>query len=130
MRGEISLVARLFVYGTLRSGGSAGHLLTAAAVRRHSATLGGYALYGRTWPYPFVAPKPEGEVVGEVVVLEPRSANDLIADLDRYEGPEYRRTVAMVRVGENPMSAHLWEAADTTLLVEGERIPSGDWFER
>lgn len=123
-------MTRLFVYGTLRSGGSAGHLLAASALRRLPATLAGYALYGRTSPYPFVAPNPDCEVVGEVVVLEPGSAHDLISDLDRYEGPEYRRTVAPVRIGENSVSAHVWEVADAAKLVEHEWIPSGDWFHR
>lgn len=99
-------------------------------MRRLPATLVGYALYGRTSPYPFVAPNPECEVVGEVVVLESGSARDLISDLDRYEGPEYRRTVASVRMGGNSVSAHLWEAADTAMLVGHEWIPSGDWLDR
>jgi len=124
-------MASVFVYGTLRSAGAAGHLLAAITTRTASAVLPGYALFGRNQPYPFVAPRKGSEVRGEVVWLEPRTAASTLAELDHYEGTEYRRTSAVVElVGGDRVVAFLWEAAGAGLLAEHERIVSGDWFDR
>jgi gamma-glutamylcyclotransferase (GGCT)/AIG2-like uncharacterized protein YtfP len=121
---------QVFVYGTLRSDGTAGHLLTAGTTRVASAILPGYALYGRNRPYPFVVPREGSEVRGEVAWLEPRTADATLTALDDYEGAEYRRTSAVVEVEDGDrVVAFLWESADPALLAEHERIVSGDWFD-
>lgn len=111
---------RVFVYGTLRSGGgqsarmNCGQRLGQALVRGD--------LYQVDW-YPAAVLGGVSEIVGEVFELNPED----LAALDEYEGDEYRRVRATVRgivVGE----AWIWEWARS---VEGlRRIPSGDWLNR
>ena len=122
-------MAWVFVYGTLRVGGSAEAFLRDGVVERHSAVLADHALYGRRLPYPYAVPEPDSTVVGEAVRLDPRLAGPALADLDAYEGDEYRRVCRPVRLGDREVVAHLW-IADVPTPPETERIRSGDWFHR
>ncbi|MEX2280213.1 MAG: gamma-glutamylcyclotransferase family protein [Acidimicrobiia bacterium] len=116
----------VFVYGTLRSGATAEDLLAPGVVTREPAVLDGYALYGLTWLYPFVTVAERESVHGEAVGLDPVVASTTLLVLDEYEGQEYRRTTAPVRLSDRVVSAHLWVAKESTLLPEAERIASGD----
>jgi gamma-glutamylcyclotransferase (GGCT)/AIG2-like uncharacterized protein YtfP len=118
-------VQHVFVYGSLRRGGSAEHLLAGSV--RGPARLDGYALYGRTMPYPFVVPDPESSVVGEIVTL---ARDSLLGVLDEYEGDEYRRGLLRVDAAGREVPAWVWVAARPQSLPSRERIPSGDWFAR
>lgn len=116
-------VTRVFVYGTLHSGGVAEWLIDGP---RHPATLADHALYGRTHPYPFVIPQ-EGSVVHGEVVDVPAGQLDR---LDEFEGDEYRRVQRQVESDSGPVVAHVWVAVRPRPLPESELIPSGDWFDR
>ena len=117
------IVAWVFVYGTLRSGGVAAHLIDGL---RRPATLPDHSLYGRTHPYPFVAPRQGGAVRGEIVAV----ADDVLGQLDEYEGDEYVRVEATVRTDPGDVVAQVWVAVVDPPLPESELIPSGDWFDR
>lgn len=116
-------VTLVFVYGTLRRGGVAEHLIDGP---RQYAVLADHALYGRTRPYPFAVSQEGSMVHGEVVGV---SASQL-DELDEYEGTEYRRVELKVDSVEGPVLAHVWVAVQPRPLSESELIPSGDWFDR
>lgn len=117
----------VFVYGSLRRGGSAAEMLEGD---RSNGRLPGHALYGRTLPYPFVVPDPESSVVGDVVALGP-DADAVLRTLDEYEGDEYRRTALRVFVPSGAVTAWVWVAArDPHAFPAAERIATGDWFTR
>ena len=120
----------VFVYGTLRTGGAAEALVRAGVVERESAVLPDHALYGRRLAYPFAAPDPGSIVVGEAMRLDPRVAASVLADLDTYEGDEYRRVRRRVTLDDRQVTAHLWLVLEDHRPPEAERIPSGDWFRR
>lgn len=117
------VVAWVFVYGTLRSGGAAERLIVGV---RRPGLLAEHALYGRTHPYPFVVPRPGSVVSGEIVEVP----TELLRRLDEYEGDEYVRVKAAVRAGPRDILAHVWVAVADPPLPDSELIPSGDWFDR
>ena len=80
---------RVFVYGTLQADQRAADML--ARFPREHATVGGFRLYSLRG-YPF-AVKAEGFLVGELVTIDRAT----LADLDHYEGGQYRRVSVRVR---------------------------------
>jgi gamma-glutamylcyclotransferase (GGCT)/AIG2-like uncharacterized protein YtfP len=118
----------VFLYGTLRSGGGADHLLADAVIERHPAVLEDHALYGASLPYPFVVEESCGTVRGEMVHLLPESASEVLASLDAYEGDEYRRAKVSVDVAGRIIAAEVWIAARPEEAVASGKIESGDWF--
>lgn len=120
----------VFVYGTLRTGGTAEDLLREGVVERRSAVLPGHALIGRRLPYPFAVPDPDSSVVGEAVRLDPSVARSVLIELDGYEGDQYRRVQHAVVLDDREVTAHVWVAAGTDRQPDDERIASGDWFRR
>jgi gamma-glutamylcyclotransferase (GGCT)/AIG2-like uncharacterized protein YtfP len=115
----------LFVYGTLRSGGSAAarmgpaRLLAAASYRGRLYDLG---------RYPGVVPSadPADLVRGELFVL-PSAAAPLLAELDRYEGPEFRRVPALV-TPDTEGSVESWIYLYTGEVRGLRRVASGDYL--
>lgn len=116
-------VIRVFVYGTLRSGGVAAGLIDGVRI---PAELADHALYGRTHPYPFVVRRHGGTVHGEVVDI----STDRLNELDEYEGDEYVRVARTVRTDHGDVDVQVWIAVTDPPLPESELIPSGDWFDR
>jgi gamma-glutamylcyclotransferase (GGCT)/AIG2-like uncharacterized protein YtfP len=111
----------VFVYGTLRSGGSQ-HFRMAGAEFVAEGTARG-RLYRIDW-YPGLVLGGTGDgIVGEVYQVSP----GMLDDLDRFEGAEYRRVRAPVALSnQRRISAWVWEwlgAAD-----ENRRITSGNWL--
>jgi gamma-glutamylcyclotransferase (GGCT)/AIG2-like uncharacterized protein YtfP len=114
-------VTNIFVYGTLRRGGSQ-HFRMAGAEFIAAGTVRG-RLYGIDW-YPGLALDETGdEVTGEVYQV----SAELLENLDAFEGPEYRRVRVMIMLAdESRQDAWLWEwlgACD-----ENQRILSGNWL--
>lgn len=113
----------MFVYGTLRAGGSNHHLMRTANLVMKNVCLSGYIMYD-FGPYPFVTPcKDESRfIVGEIYEIP----SNLLAVLDALEGIEeglYER-IFEPRIGA-------W------LYISGRNAPrnlpeiaSGDWFKR
>lgn len=113
----------LFVYGTLMSGEVSGHRMDGAERLGPARTAPRFTLHRVDW-YPAMADGGATAVVGEVYRVPPT----LMAALDAYEGPEYRRVVIELEVGPvERAEAYVIPAA----LAAGLRpIPSGDWRQR
>lgn len=114
---------RVFVYGTLRSGGTQHGRMAGAEFITPGIFRG--RLYRIDW-YPGAIPDDAGdEISGEVYAVGPA----LLARLDVFEGSEYRRVSVKVNcVGgqRQPLTAWVWEwigSAD-----EARRIIGGDWL--
>ena len=112
---------RVFVYGTLRRGGS-NHFRMAEADFISAATLRG-RLYRIDW-YPGVVLDATGdEIQGEIYDVSPEQLDEL----DEFEGMEYRRIRAVVKTpnGET-YPAWIWEWLMP--VDEAQRITGGDWL--
>lgn len=112
----------LFVYGTLRSGGSNHFRLRDAKLLGTGVVAG--RLYRVDW-YPALILDSDGEpVVGDLVEIP----SEHLAALDGYEGREYRRVRAAIMPtnGTGPQDAWLWEYVDP--VDESRRIDGGDWL--
>lgn len=112
----------VFVYGTLRRGGSNAFRMDGAGFVA-AGTVDG-RLYRIDW-YPGIVLDPAaGPVRGDLF----RVAPDQLAALDMFEGPEYRRVETVIATdGGGCETAWVWEwilPAD-----ESARIPGGDWLE-
>lgn len=118
----------LFVYGTLRR--AQGNPF-AARLERCGAWLGPALLRGRLYalahyPGAVASPMASGCVRGEVFRLPPR--DHLLRFLDRYEGPEFERRIAPVRlVSGRTLRACYY--AYTGPLTAAQRIPAGDYLD-
>lgn len=113
----------VFVYGTLRKGGSNHHRM-AGAVERGPATVRG-RLYQVDW-YPGLLLDETGvEIRGEAYEVDATT----LAALDDFEGSHYRRVSVRVMPvdGGAPIDVWIWEYI---VSVDGLReITSGDWFD-
>lgn len=120
----------VFVYGTLRRGGSnawrmeGGRFVAPARVRGR--------LYFVDWYPGLVVDEEAGEVVGDLFEVD----GGLLAMLDEFEGAstvevagaEYRRVrVEAVREDGETVPAWLWEWLGPA--PEERRVGSGDWLE-
>lgn len=112
----------LFVYGSLRSGGSAAGYLSGCSPIGTFRIPG--SLYDLDGDYPALVLDEAGEVEGEVW----RCPTELLTLLDRYELVHegmYER--ARVRVGEHDCWTYVAGPALAALLVPERRIASGTW---
>ena len=119
----------VFVYGTLRRGGS-NHFRMAGADFIAAGTITG-RMYKIDW-YPGLELDPAGdEIHGEVFSVP----LDLLAELDLFEGlsagetqgSEYRRVLApVVRRDSQTQDAWVWEWLGMT--EEHQRLTGGDWL--
>lgn len=110
----------VFVYGTLRRGGS-NHVRMAGARFIAAATVRG-RLYRIEWYPGLVLDAAAGEVKGELFAVEPWQ----MAGLDDYEGDEYRRVRTTVATADGaPLTAWVWEWLGP--VDEAQRIAGGDW---
>ena len=121
----------VFVYGSLRPNEAAfGRLLESVTVSVTDATLRDHALFGRTLPYPFVAPRQGARVSGALIELEPAMIDATLRSLDEYEGSSYRRAVVAVETPTGPVDAHVYLAATDVSLDDADLVDSGDWSNR
>lgn len=119
----------VFVYGTLRRGGS-NHFRMAGAEFISGGTVAGH-LYRIDWYPGLVLDEAGDEIHGEVFSVD----SDLLAALDVFEGlsageiqgSEYRRIPATVmQRNSQPITAWVWEWIGMT--CESQRLPDGDWL--
>ncbi len=116
-------VETIFVYGTLRRGGSNHHRLHGAEFVATAAVRG--RLYRIDWYPGLVADETSGEVIGEIHQV----SADLLAALDDYEGPEYRRVKMDVRSTQGDVPAcRAWVWLWGGPVDESRRIAGGDWL--
>ena len=123
----------VFVYGTLRPGAPAFGQVAPFVRAVRAATLPEAALYD-LGPFPMLVPG-EGEVVGEVLDLEPSVYRFALSALDRYEGYNARRDRGLfVRraweaVLDGGERVAVWVYVGTPHQVLTARpIPHGDWL--
>lgn len=112
----------IFVYGTLRRGGS-NHLRMAGMDLISSATVHGM-LYRVDW-YPALVLNPDAPAVrGEIYQI-----NDTpLSALDEYEGDQYQRVVTTATDAQGQEhEVWIWEWIDPIEALQP--IPSGDWLE-
>jgi gamma-glutamylcyclotransferase (GGCT)/AIG2-like uncharacterized protein YtfP len=120
---------KVFVYGTLRRGGSNHFRLDGAEFLTTGEIIG--RLYRIDW-YPGLVLDPVGDdILGEVYTLD----LEILANLDRYEGlaagdhegSEYRRVLTTVTsdAGET-FTAWVWEWLGE--CDENQRLSGGDWL--
>lgn len=111
----------IFVYGTLRTGGSNHHRM-ADAMPLGAGTVRG-RLYRIDW-YPGILLDDLGDAVcGEAFSVDAAT----LAELDAFEGAEYRRVRTVVsRDGAPPVEAWIWEFLMP--VAELREIPGGDWL--
>jgi gamma-glutamylcyclotransferase (GGCT)/AIG2-like uncharacterized protein YtfP len=120
----------LFVYGTLRRGAGAHHLVASDVVRMEAGTLAGHRLVGLGRRYPWcVRATARDQVSGDV--LWTRRIDTLLRRLDRYEraiGPdrEYERLVVPVEVGGEMVAC--WTYLGVRFPPGAEPVPGGDWL--
>jgi gamma-glutamylcyclotransferase (GGCT)/AIG2-like uncharacterized protein YtfP len=119
----------VFVYGTLRRGGS-NHFRMDGAGFHGAATLRG-RIYRFDW-YPGLVLDESGvDISGELYAVGPAQ----LAELDRFEGlsageiegSEYRRVQVSVTSEAGPVNAWVWEWIGP--VHEANRIPGGDWLQ-
>ena len=113
----------VFVYGTLRRGGS-NHFRMAGAEFASPAMVKG-RLYQIDWFPGLVLDETAGDVVGEIYQV----SDALLQSLDAFEGPEYRRVMVEVKCGgdhRSPQTAWIWEWMEP--VDETCRITGGDWL--
>lgn len=119
----------VFVYGTLRRGGS-NHFRMDGAEYIASGTIMG-RMYRIDWYPGLVLDEAGDEIHGEVysVGLELLSALDVFEGLSAgdIEGSEYRRAKTIViRRDSQPAEAWVWEWLGET--SESQRLVDGDWL--
>jgi gamma-glutamylcyclotransferase (GGCT)/AIG2-like uncharacterized protein YtfP len=112
---------RVFVYGTLRRGGS-NHFRMDGAEFLSPATVKG-RLYQIDW-YPGLVLDDFGdEIIGEVYQV----SGTVLEELDRFEGAEYRRLQTQVRLSDGETVCDwAWEWLGP--VDETRRITGGDWL--
>jgi gamma-glutamylcyclotransferase (GGCT)/AIG2-like uncharacterized protein YtfP len=112
---------RIFVYGTLRSGGSNHHFLRGSVCAEQNVRLSGYIMYN-FGKYPFVKPCADTNrtILGEIYEI----SADTLQRLDKLEGTD-------VGLYERIFDDNI----DAWLYVSGANAPdnlpeikSGDWF--
>ena len=113
----------VFVYGTLRRGGSNHFRMAGAEFMAAGAVRG--RLYGIDWYPGFVSDEAADDIIGEIYQV----SAELLARLDVFEGPEYRRVMMDVQCGgahRSLRAAWVWEWLGP--VDESRRITNGDWL--
>lgn len=111
---------RVFVYGSLRQGASNAFRMEGAEFLGPACIAGD--LYRVDW-YPGVVLGGQNKVIGEVYLVP----EEIMPELDAYEGSEYTKKVVKVESGSVCFDAVVWEYnRDISAL---EIIPSGDWMD-
>jgi gamma-glutamylcyclotransferase (GGCT)/AIG2-like uncharacterized protein YtfP len=111
----------VFVYGTLRRGGSNHFRMAGADFVAQGAVRG--RLYGIAWYPGLVLDREGGEVIGDVMAVDA----GMMAELDAYEGGEYRRVRVEVGLPHGEIiEAWIWEWGGE--VDESRRIAGGDWL--
>jgi gamma-glutamylcyclotransferase (GGCT)/AIG2-like uncharacterized protein YtfP len=115
---------RVFVYGTLRRGGSNGWRMAGSNWIGLAEVAG--RLYRIDWYPGLVLDSAAGPVTGELFEVD----EALLATLDDYEGPEYRRVLTRAALcGDScagSCEAWVWEWHGG--IDEASRLARGDWL--
>lgn len=119
-----SVIDRLFVYGTLRSGQTSRGLMEPYVKCAIPATALG-TMYAFPSGHPGVVVDDAAPVQGELITLiDLASALPL---LDAYEGDDFIRVLVEVATAAGPSWAWLYALASPELARLGTRVEHGDW---
>jgi gamma-glutamylcyclotransferase (GGCT)/AIG2-like uncharacterized protein YtfP len=115
----------VFVYGTLRRGGSNDFRMADSSFVANGLVRG--RLYRIDWYPGFVVDENADPIVGDIFMVDAET----IAALDEFEGSEYRRVKIEVEVRDetgavSKEQAWIWEWLGET--SESQRIAGGDWL--
>ncbi|MCU0451936.1 MAG: gamma-glutamylcyclotransferase [Bernardetiaceae bacterium] len=126
MSKPITPLVRVFVYGTLRQGGSNFGLLAHCARMAGPQLLAGYAMYyngGLPYPYPYAVATglPTDYLLGEVYAVDAAT----LARLDELEGLSEGN---YVRAHAPAADAYIYLKANTEGLAGLPKITHGDWL--
>ncbi len=119
-------ICHLFVYGTLRRNArhpAYGLLIRDAAYAGKASFQGRLYDLGR-FPAAVASTRAADRVTGELYRL--KSHGGTLAQLDAYEGNEFRRKSVIVE-GENRKQIDCWIYLFTGKVKAAKRIPSGDY---
>jgi gamma-glutamylcyclotransferase (GGCT)/AIG2-like uncharacterized protein YtfP len=119
-----TVVDRMFVYGSLRTGQSARDVIAPFVVGSEAATVRG-SLYAFPSGYPGVVPDDGGAVVGEVLRLRELAAAFPL--LDAFEGEDFIRVMVEATTATGPQWVWLYALTSPELAHHGVRIEHGDW---
>lgn len=116
----------IFIYGTLRRGGRAHHLMQAAEFQSKGSISGRLVHIDQ---YPGLIPCGDQQVIGELYLV----GDQLLNELDRYEGclesPAHylrKETVVTLKNGEKkPALVYIFQL----LEPHHEEVKGGDWME-
>lgn len=112
---------QLFVYGTLRKGGSNHHYLADSKLLRQAYRLSGYALFSYHKQYPFmISASEEEEVIGDVYLVD-EATLDQTKLLEDVENKLYK----LVWLPDDCFYTYLKYTPDTEGMP---KIASGDWL--
>jgi gamma-glutamylcyclotransferase (GGCT)/AIG2-like uncharacterized protein YtfP len=109
-------VFKLFVYGTLRAGGPANHLLDGSTLVGNGIRLPGYKMFN-AGTYPLVVPAAlEYSILGDLYEVDEKT----LVELDKFEGNQYRRRIdsvlkCVIYVSKELVSMH-------------PEVEEGDWL--
>ncbi|MGW7291551.1 gamma-glutamylcyclotransferase family protein [Streptomyces xiamenensis] len=131
-----------FVYGTLRAGQRHyAWTLRGRTTREEPALLAGAMLYeGPGFPYAVAVPDgghamspargARATITGELMYVPEPAFGEVLATLDRLEGPDYDRLVVRLLNGTRAWTYLAAEPLATRLRTTGTPIPGGDWLAR
>lgn len=110
---DYSIEERLIVYGSLTPGAANAHILTPY----EGVWLRGFVTgelesvgWGSAQGYPGIRLVPSATRIA-VWMFCSKHLPSLRTDLDRFEGPDYRRTITEVTIGEAALRAQIYELA-------------------
>lgn len=99
----------LFVYGTLRSDGSANNLLADGEFIGHARTKMPMTVR-EVGGYPALSPNGSSQVNGELWAVD----DEILAAIDEYEGPDlYRRQLAPILLPDGEVEAWVYFGSPT-----------------
>lgn len=122
MNGKTNEETLVFVYGTLRRGGSNAWRMEGATFIEAATALG--HLYHVDWyPGAIFDQAAETVILGELYTIP----SEPLRQLDVFEGEEYERIkIVVMTSSQQPCEAWAWQYLPPTEHLS--KIPSGDWF--
>ena len=118
------VLARMFVYGTLRRGERAWCQIEPYAAASELARCRG-TMVAFAAGYPGLQLEGDAVIIGELITMHDVPA--ALAWLDEYEGDEFTRREIDVETDAGPVRAWVYAIEDRAIVAAGTLVPGGDW---